>query len=218
MRLGLATLAALGLLGAPLHAAAEELYSFVDGEGVIHVTNVPQDPRYHRVRVLRARPVPPGVTRVVIQGRRQEGRTAKDSRRVDLATRRAPFVEHIRSAAERYGLPAPLLEAVMAVESNFDPLAISEKGAEGLMQLMPGTARELEVSDARDPAQNIDGGARYLRQLHDRFGNDLVQVLAAYNAGPEAVKRSGGAVPAIPETQAYVRKVLALYQKLLARG
>ena len=153
-----------------------------------------------------------GVHRVIIQGR--AARSAP--RPALLAARSAPYDAHIRSAAERYGLSTPLLKAVMAVESNFDPAAVSEKGAAGLMQLMPGTARDLEVSDAHDPAQNIDGGARYLRLLHDRFGNDLEKVLAAYNAGPEAVRRSGGAVPAIPETQEYVRKVMSLYQAYLA--
>ena len=105
-----------------------------------------------------------------------------------------------------------LLKAVMAAESNFDPGAVSHKGATGLMQLMPETARDMYVYDIFDPAQNIEGGARYLRQLLDQFAGDMKLVLAAYNAGPERVRRSGGAVPAIPETQAYVRKVLGLYE------
>ncbi len=94
----------------------------------------------------------------------------------------------------------------MAVESNFDPGAVSGKGATGLMQLMPETARDMYVYDVLDPAQNIEGGARYLSQLQDRFGGDLQRGPRGYNAGPERVLRSGGAVPAIPETQAYVRK------------
>jgi soluble lytic murein transglycosylase-like protein len=103
----------------------------------------------------------------------------------------------------------------MAVESNFDPAAVSGKGATGLMQLMPGTARDMYVLDVYDPGQNIEGGARYLRHLHDQFDNDLVKVLAAYNAGPAAVRRSGGGVPPIRETQDYVRKVLTLYDSYL---
>ena len=83
------------------------------------------------------------------------------------------------------------------------------------MQLMPGTARDMLVEDLLDPGQNIDGGARYLRKLQDQFGNDLEKVLAAYNAGPEAVRRSGGAVPPFRETQAYVKKVLALYESYM---
>jgi soluble lytic murein transglycosylase-like protein len=104
----------------------------------------------------------------------------------------------------------------MAVESNFDQRALSEKGAMGLMQLMPATARDMFVADAWDPVQNIEGGARYLRVLANQYEGDMVKTLAAYNAGPEAVRRSGGAVPNIPETREYVRKVVALYQTFKA--
>jgi soluble lytic murein transglycosylase-like protein len=128
-----------------------------------------------------------------------------------VRTRLEVWREHIRQAAEKYRVPEELLLAVMAVESNFDHQALSEKGAMGLMQLMPGTAKEMYVTDAWDPAQNIDGGARYLRILANQYGGDMVKTLAAYNAGPDAVRRAGGAVPGIPETQEYVRKVLALY-------
>lgn len=193
----------------PVPAAGESLYSFVDAEGVIHVTNVPQDSRYHRLRPPRMDSR--GVYRVVISGRRSTTSTAPRHRAV-------PYDDHIRAAAERYGVAPPLLKAVMAVESNFDPSAVSEKGATGLMQLMPATAREMYVTDVLDPAQNIDGGARYLRLLQERFGGDLEKVLAAYNAGPDAVRRSGGTIPAIPETQAYVRRVMALYDVYLRGG
>jgi soluble lytic murein transglycosylase-like protein len=98
------------------------------------------------------------------------------------------------------------------VESNFDPRALSDKGAMGLMQLMPATARDLYVSDAWDPAQNIEGGSRYLRLLANQYAGDMIRTLAAYNAGPDAVRRAGDSVPNIPETQEYVRKVVALYQ------
>lgn len=203
----LASLAfAAALLARP--AAADELYSFVDGDGVIHVTNVPQDARYHR---LREKPSSSGgVHRISIQGRPVRARSALAPLR-----RASQWEEHIQAAAEKYGLAPPLLKAVMAAESNFDPTAVSDKGATGLMQLMPATARDMYVDDLYDPRQNIDGGARYLRHLQDRFGNDLEKVLAAYNAGPEAVRRSGGAVPPFPETRAYVKKVLALYQAYL---
>ena len=100
----------------------------------------------------------------------------------------------------------------MAVESNFDHRALSEKGAMGLMQLMPATAKDMYVSDAWDPLQNIEGGARYLRILANQYEGDMVKTVAAYNAGPEAVRRAGGGIPNIPETQEYVRKVVALYQ------
>ena len=190
------------VLASPLAAAAEDIYSFVDGDGVIHVTNVPQDKRFRRVRTSSAQMN--GVHRITA------GRSPPRFLR-----RTSAYDEHIRAAAQRHGIAPPLLKAVMAAESNFDPFAVSEKGATGLMQLMPATARDMYVGDLLDPAQNIDGGARYLRLLQDRFGGDLEKVLAAYNAGPEAVRRSGGAIPRIPETQAYVRKVIALYEEYL---
>jgi soluble lytic murein transglycosylase-like protein len=193
---------ALELLGVPTAARAGALYSFVDADGVIHVTNVPQDPRYRRLRVQL--PDYDGVHRITLNGRRSPAHRVRRSS--------TAYDEHIRAAAEKYRLAPPLLKAVMAAESNFDPMAVSDKGATGLMQLMPATARDLCVADPRDPAQNIDGGARYLKLLQDRYGGDLEKTLAAYNAGPEAVRRSGGAIPDIAETQAYVRKVLGLYE------
>ncbi len=205
-------LASLAIAAALLarSAAADDFYSFVDADGVIHVTNVPQDARYRRVREKPASSG--GVHRISIQGRPVRARTAQFS----AAPRRATaWEDHIQAAAQKYGLAPPLLKAVMAAESNFNPAAVSEKGATGLMQLMPATARDMYVDDVYDPRQNIEGGARYLRHLQDQFGNDLEKVLAAYNAGPEAVRRSGGAVPPFPETRAYVKKVLALYQAYL---
>jgi len=117
-----------------------------------------------------------------------------------------PYADEINAAAARHGIDPALLAGLIRQESNFDPSAVSPAGARGLTQLMPGTAAGLGVTDASDPAQAIDGGARYLRQQLDAFGNDPVRALAAYNAGPGAVTRHGG-VPPYAETQAYVRKV-----------
>jgi soluble lytic murein transglycosylase-like protein len=118
-----------------------------------------------------------------------------------------PFASEISAAAARNGVDPALLTGLIRAESNFDPSATSPAGAQGLTQLMPGTAASLGVTNPLDPAQSIDGGARYLRQQLDRFGGDASKALAAYNAGPGAVERFGG-VPPYAETQAYVRKVL----------
>jgi soluble lytic murein transglycosylase-like protein len=119
-----------------------------------------------------------------------------------------PFKAEIDAAAAKYGLDPALLRGLIRQESNFDPNAGSPAGAQGLCQLMPGTAAALGCTNVHDPAQNIDAGARYLRQQLDAFGGDVSKALAAYNAGPGAVKRYGG-VPPYAETQNYVRQVQA---------
>jgi soluble lytic murein transglycosylase-like protein len=119
--------------------------------------------------------------------------------------------ELVRQAAERYGLPPALLEALAQVESGYRVDAVSPKGAQGLMQLMPGTAAELQA-DARDPVQNAEAGARYLRMLLERFGYSAHRALAAYNAGPGAVEKYGG-IPPYPETRTYVNRVLSEFLK-----
>jgi soluble lytic murein transglycosylase-like protein len=194
----------LGLIGRPALAAADEVYSYQDEDGVLHFSNAPTDARFHRVNrtgaTLYRKPTAQARTRPLPATAQPGG------------ARLERFREEVRLAAEKYRLPKNLLLAVMAVESNYDHRALSEKGAMGLMQLMPGTARDMYVFDAWDPAQNIEGGARYLRILANQYGGDPVQVLAAYNAGPEAVRRAGGAVPNIPETREYVRKVVELWK------
>jgi soluble lytic murein transglycosylase-like protein len=192
-------LALAGLLFTAGRVGAGEVYSYVDSDGVLHFSNAPSDPRYRKVN----RGGGTGIYRATAQAR---------ARPLPVSTSLERWREHIRAAADKYRIPEALLFAVMAVESNFDHRALSEKGAVGLMQLMPGTAKEMYVSDAWDPAQNIEGGARYLRVLANQYAGDMVKTLAAYNAGPDAVKRAGGAIPPIPETQEYVRKVVALYQ------
>jgi soluble lytic murein transglycosylase-like protein len=117
----------------------------------------------------------------------------------------------IEVAATKYRVPKSLVKAVMHAESAFDSNAISPVGASGLMQLMPGTAREMFVKDIFDARDNIEGGVRYLRVLANEFQGDMVKIVAAYNAGPEAVHKYGEGIPPYTETQAYVRKVLNLY-------
>ena len=127
-----------------------------------------------------------------------------------------PFRGLIAATARRHGLPAPLLTALVWQESGFRANARSKAGARGLTQLMPGTARDLGVRRIYDPAQNLDGGARYLKALLMRFGSSPL-ALAGYNAGPNAVVRHGG-IPPYNETQQYVRSVLALEARLRASG
>ena len=116
------------------------------------------------------------------------------------------YEEAVTSAASQFKLEPSLVKAVIRAESNFDPMAISSKGAMGLMQLMPDTARMHSVKNAFDPADNIRGGVRHLRYLMDRYGGDLALVLAAYNAGTKPVDLARG-IPRIPETEEYVRRV-----------
>ncbi len=124
-----------------------------------------------------------------------------------------PFQQEIDEASMRQGIDARLVEAVIATESAFDPRALSTKGAQGLMQLMPDTAHRFGVADPWDPKQNIAGGTAYLRWLIDEFNDDPRRVLAAYNAGEGAVTRYGG-VPPYPETRGFVDRVLTYYRRL----
>ena len=123
-----------------------------------------------------------------------------------------PYREFVEAAAERYGVDADLITSVIVVESNFDPNATSRKNARGLMQLLPETAERLGVKNILDPQENIDAGTRYLKELLQRYNNDLVLTLAAYNAGPERVQQYGR-VPPFAETISYVRRVKRGYEK-----
>lgn len=126
----------------------------------------------------------------------------------------AMIQQSIARAAGKYGLPESLIKGVIEAESAFNARAVSAAGAQGLMQLMPGTARELGVTDSFDIDQNIDGGAKYLKKMLDRFDGDVATALAAYNAGPGTVERYNGKVP-YRETIAYVNRVLTYAQVLV---
>jgi soluble lytic murein transglycosylase-like protein len=180
-------------------AARADIYAFTDGAGVIHYSNVPADPRYER---LIAEPPPPEAT------------TARPG--VELRAKAAAFAAVIDEAARHADVSPALLRAVIAVESAFDPHAVSSKGAQGLMQLRPATARRYGVNQPFDPRDNLRGGASYIRDLLKRYGNDLELALAAYNAGEDAVDRHGRTIPPFPETQAYVPAVLRFYRRFLA--
>ncbi len=133
-----------------------------------------------------------------------------------LETRAANFQALIQKYAAEHGVKPALVRAVMRVESCFDPRAVSRSGARGLMQLMPQTAAHLGVRDSFDTKENISGGVRYLKMMLERFNQNIKLALAAYNAGPTAVTNHKG-IPPFPETQTYVKRVLADYQKNLTR-
>ncbi len=128
-----------------------------------------------------------------------------------IKTKEDGFDLFIKELAKKYGLDPLLVKAVIKVESDFEVEALSQKGAQGLMQLMPQTARDLKVKNVWDPHHNIEGGVKYLRKMFAKFNNNLSLTLAAYNAGPNKVKRYGG-IPPYPETQRFVRKVISYYR------
>ncbi|HEY3449398.1 MAG TPA: lytic transglycosylase domain-containing protein [Myxococcales bacterium] len=195
MRILLATACCACLaLAAGSARAADKLYQYTDEDGVTVITNVPQGQPKKALRV------------------KQDGEVTKITAPLEFAPSRstADYDGHIQEACSLYRIPPALVRAVMATESNFNPKAVSPKGAMGLMQLMPGTATEMFVADPWDPKQNIHGGVRYLRVLANMFNGDMVRIVAAYNAGPESVKRADG-IPLIAETQEYVKRVLRLY-------
>jgi soluble lytic murein transglycosylase-like protein len=131
----------------------------------------------------------------------------RTTQRLPRSTRGSLYDSLIEEHAGNHGLSPDLVRAVIQVESAFNPRAVSPKGAIGLMQLMPGTAAEFGVVDPFDPADNIRGGVQYLRQLLDRYDNQVELALAAYNAGPGAVDKYGGRVPPYRETRDYVRRI-----------
>jgi soluble lytic murein transglycosylase len=180
----------------PDSSRADQLYGFTDERGVFHFSDAPSDPRHRRLIASAPTAAP-----------NRGARTAKPRRAA------AELSRLIRDAAHAARVDPALIEAVALVESGFDERARSPKGALGLMQLMPATATRFGIADPLDARQNLAGGARYLRELLDRF-DTLPLALAAYNAGEGAVERHGNAIPPYFETIAYVPKVLNHYERL----
>ena len=182
------------LLGGALSHAETPIYRYVGTDGTVHFTNVPTDTRFQRVFW----------TPLGLSGETPSGAP------VSRPPRHHAYDALISQHASAQALDPALVKAVIAAESNFDPRATSHAGAQGLMQLMPATARSLGVRDPYSPHENVAGGTRYLRAMLDRYG-DAQRALAAYNAGPEAVDRYRG-VPPYPETQRYVSRVLHFHR------
>ena len=181
-------------------AARADLYGFVDGNrvSVIFSDTQPADPRYVLYKKGGLKPF---------------NEFADELSGGEGVAPPPQYSRHIVAAAKETKVDAALIRAVISVESGYNPSARSSAGAVGLMQLMPETARRYGVKNRLDPAQNIHGGARYLRDLKILFDNNLQLVLAAYNAGEEAVMKHGRRIPPYRETVAYVPKVLSYYRK-----
>jgi soluble lytic murein transglycosylase-like protein len=155
-----------------------DIYKYVDTNGVVHFTNTPTGNKFRFY--------------------------LKESPKPDAGS--GTLSDQIARSAKAFDLDEALIKAVIKVESNYDPKAVSARGAQGMMQLIPATAREMQVNDPFNAADNIRGGSRYLRQMLDQFGGNLELALAAYNAGPGNVRRYGG-VPPFAETQNYIQQV-----------
>jgi soluble lytic murein transglycosylase len=168
-----------------------DIYRYVDPDGIVHFTNTPGDSKGDLYLREAPKGPPPG-----------KGN------------------EWMMEYAERYSrannLSPALVKAIIKAESNGQRYAVSPKGAQGMMQLMPFTARRMNVSDPFDPIENIEGGVKYIKELLGTFGGNLVHAVAAYNAGPEAVKKYGG-IPPYKETRTYVKRVMNYYRQYLSR-
>ena len=193
---------ALSVILAYANASASEIYHFQDGSGVGYYTNAPG----------------PGRTKVRLPLAGEKRYKAFSNRgNFNYKPESETYEPLIASASRNYAVDPDVVRAVIKAESNYNTLAVSPKGALGLMQLMPTTAKEMGVGDAFDPAQNIHGGTRYLSQLLGSLDGDLPLALAAYNAGPARVFGKNR-IPSIPETRSYVERVLKLYNNLKGRN
>ncbi len=177
-------------------AATADVYKYVAPDGSVYYTDEPKKGfKYKRIIKTSVKKFKKAASRHSILAKKQK------------------YHPLIAKAASKYQLDAKLLHAVIQTESAYNPNAVSPKGAVGLMQLMPETAKRYGVKNRRDARQNIDGGARYLKDLLAMFNSNLKLAVASYNAGEGAVKKYKNTIPPYPETQNYVRQVLALYRR-----
>jgi len=165
--------------------AAADIYMYIDSNGILHFSNVPTSSQYRLY--IKERP-----------GGDLENPNPRSFDRI------------IREAARAHGLSEPLLKAIIKAESNFNPRAVSKKGAKGLMQIMPKNFNSLNIRNPFNPRENIMGGAKYFKQMHTRYNGKVPLALAAYNAGPHMVDKYKS-IPPFPETRNYVEKVMKYY-------
>ena len=176
--------------------ASANVYFYSNDDGTVNLSNVPVDSRYS-----------------LLSTEQHESAAASDTRKPPLKlANKNQYDRIVAEVARTYGLDSALLHAVISVESNYSPTAVSMKGAAGLMQLMPATAKRYGVADLLDPVQNLHGGARYLSYLLKLFNNDISLTLAAYNAGEGTVAKYGNRIPPYRETTNYVLRVLGFYR------
>jgi soluble lytic murein transglycosylase-like protein len=202
--------AACGLLLAAALPAAADIYSFKDERGVVHFTNVPQTDKRYRLVYRETASAPQKVRGVSGLGYRNMPAWKPSDEEMKR------FSHIIDLASRVHGIDAALVHAVIKAESGYNPNAVSPKGAQGMMQLIPDTARRFGVVNSFDPVENIYGGTRYLSELIRMFNGNLELALAGYNAGEHAVVRAGNKVPNYAETVAYVPRVLGFYRAFAA--
>ena len=176
-------------------AAVADIYRFVDGEGVVHFSNIQPDGKY----------------RLYLR----EGPKVSPPRRSPGYNVEGWMADYVTRYCRANHLSPALVHAIIKAESDGQRKAVSRKGAKGVMQLMPFTSKRLNVSDPFDPIENIEGGIKYIKELLATFDGDITNAVAAYNAGPAAVRKYGG-VPPYQETRVYVRRVLNLYRQYSA--
>lgn len=185
-RIAAALAIGLAIMAGPMRCDAQTIYHYQDRSGTVHLSDIRTNSEYRPYFTFR----------------------------IPETADRSQIAAYIARAARQNGVDPALVTAMVEVESGFSVKAVSPKGAQGLMQIMPATARDLKLTDSFDAAKNIEAGTRYLRQLLDRFGGDVKLALAAYNAGPGTVSRHGG-VPPIAETRQYIDKVKGRYGKAI---
>jgi soluble lytic murein transglycosylase-like protein len=180
--------------------AVADIYRYEDDDGIVHFTDAPTDKRFK-----------------IFMRDLKKDRELRTKLRYASSVNPTEFDNLIKTCSEKYGVSASLVKAVIHAESGYNPNAVSSKGASGLMQLMPATAKSLKVADRFNPKDNVEGGVKYLRFLLDTFRGDVSLALAAYNAGLSNVSKYGG-IPPYNETRTYVNRVLSYMQSYQSSG